>query len=210
MICGVDEAGKGSVLGPMVVAAVGAESDETFAGLDVRDSKALSPKARRLLFASISERCDVAIVILPPEKIDTFRLTSSMNRCVARAHAAVIKEIDPPLAYVDACDVNPARYAAMVKNYLETDCEIISKHHADETYTVVSAASIVAKVIRDSEIEKLSETFGRIGSGYSSDPETIAFLLSYINKNRRPPPFARKSWKTVKRMLAALEQKTLD
>jgi ribonuclease HII len=210
VICGVDEAGKGSVLGPMVVAAVGVLSEDVFSGLPVRDSKLIRPRERERLSDLICSRCRVATVIIPAEKIDAHRLEASMNRCVARAHANVIRQIRPKIAYVDACDVDPERHAQVVVGYLgDSACRIISEHRADRTYPVVSAASIVAKVIRDSEIRSLARTYGEIGSGYPSDPVTIAFLSSYIGRHHNPPACARKSWKTVGAMLEKKEQSRL-
>ena len=132
-----------------------------------------------------------------------------MNECVARAHARVIRNLRPTLAYVDACDVNEVRYAQMVMVHLKKPCTIISEHRADATYPLVSAASIVAKVIRDAEIEKIAAANGLIGSGYPSDPETIAYLSAYIRNHRHPPPIARKSWKTVTLMMDDLYQTRL-
>jgi ribonuclease HII len=210
VICGVDEAGKGSVLGPMVVAGVGVASDGVFSDLDVRDSKALPRKKREQVFRLIVERCSIATVIVPADEIDKRRSEISMNSCVARAHASVIRRLRPATAYVDACDVNPERYARMVKEYLDGGlCEIVSEHHADQTYKIVSAASIVAKVVRDREVGLLARTYGAIGSGYPSDPLTIAFLSAYIKKHHHPPACARKSWKTIDNLIAAGEQSNL-
>ena len=133
----------------------------------------------------------------------------TMNACVARAHAQVIDMLSPSVAYVDACDVNAFRYADMVKSHLAQSCEIISEHHADQTFKVVSAASIVAKVTRDRVITALSKKYGEIGSGYPSDPVTIAFLSAYIDEYKQPPPIARMSWKTVTSMLANKQQSQL-
>ena len=210
MICGVDEAGKGSVLGPMVIAGVGVRSLDLIDGLGLRDSKQLSPEERERLFAVIKKKCRVATVVIPAEEIDAIRREMTMNACVARAHAAVIARLDAETAYVDACDVNPFRYAEMVRVHLPAACEIVSEHHADSTYPVVSAASIVAKVTRDKEITKLAKKYGKIGSGYPSDPETVAYLVSYIDEHRASPPIARKSWKTVSTLLARKSQSSLS
>lgn len=210
VICGVDEAGKGSVLGPMVIAGVGVRSRDLIEGLGLRDSKQLSPEERERLFALIKKMCRTATVIIPAEEIDLIRRDMTMNACVARAHAAVIVRLEPETAYVDACDVNPFRYAEMVRNHLTAACEIVSEHHADSTYPVVSAASIVAKVTRDREIAKLAKKYGKIGSGYPSDPETVAYLVSYIDEHGVPPPIARKSWKTVSALLAKKSQSSLS
>jgi ribonuclease HII len=210
VICGVDEAGKGSVLGPLVVAAVGISSDDIFADIEVRDSKLLSPKMRERLYAVIRKRFRVATVRIDAHEIDEIRTGITMNVCVARAHAQVIDRLSPSVAYVDACDVNAFRYADMVKGFMGRSCEIVSEHHADQTFRVVSAASIVAKVTRDRAIKVLSKKYGNIGSGYPSDPVTIAFLSEYYDVHKCPPPIARKSWKTVTTMIAQKQQTRLS
>jgi ribonuclease HII len=205
----VDEAGKGSVLGPMVIAAVGVPSEDVFSEIEVNDSKLLSPKVRERLYAIIRKRFRVVTVRIEAHEIDEIRMGMTMNACVARAHARVIDKLSPTLAYVDACDVNAIRYADTVKSHLDHACEIVSEHHADQTFKVVSAASIVAKVTRDRAIAALSKKYGEIGSGYPSDPVTIRFLNSYIDEYRVPPPIARKSWKTVSAILAKKTQRSL-
>ena len=206
----MDEAGKGSVLGPMVVAAVGVPSEDVFSDIEVNDSKLLSPKMRERLYAVIRKRFRVVTVRIDAHEIDEIRMGMTMNACVARAHAQVIDKLSPTLAYVDACDVNAVRYADMVKSHLEQSCEIVSEHNADQNFKVVSAASIVAKVTRDRAIAALSKKYGNIGSGYPSDPVTIAFLSDYIDEYKCPPPIARKSWKTITAMLGKKQQSQLS
>jgi ribonuclease HII len=210
VICGVDEAGKGSVLGPMVIAAVGISSDDILEEIRVRDSKLLSAKERERLYKIIKKKCQVATVRLDAQQIDIVRRYLTLNEAVARAHAQVIIKLSPDYAYLDACDVNASRYAEMVKNHLVLPCEIISEHHADEKYPVVSAASIIAKVTRDRAIATIAKKYGMIGSGYPSDPVTIRFLNSYIEEHRVPPPIARKSWKTVSAIFSRKSQRSLD
>jgi ribonuclease HII len=209
VICGVDEAGKGSVLGPLVVAGISVTSEERLADLGVKDSKLLPPRERERLYPQIRKRCKVATVTITAQEIDTIRNEMTMNACVARAHAQVIEKLSPSTAYVDACDVNCFRYAEMVKVHLSRPCEIVSEHHADEKFMVVSAASIVAKVVRDREIIKLAKKYGEIGSGYPSDPVTIRWLSGYIGEHPSPPVIARRSWKTVGALLAKKTQRSL-
>ena len=206
----MDEAGKGSVLGPMVIAAVGVSSEDVFAGCEVADSKMLSPLMRERLYAIIRKRFRVATVRIDAHEIDEIRRGMTMNACVARAHAQVIDKLSPSVAYVDACDVNSFRYAEMVKCHLEQRCEIISEHKADQNFKVVSAASIIAKVTRDRAIVTLSKKYGEIGSGYPSDPVTIAYLSAYIDEHKCPPPIARKSWKTITAMIGKKQQSKLS
>jgi ribonuclease HII len=210
VICGVDEAGKGSVLGPMVIAAVGISSEDILEGIRVKDSKLLCAKERERLYKIIKKKCQVATVRLDAQQIDIMRRDMTLNEAVARAHAQVIIKLSPDYAYLDACDVNTFRYAEMVKNHLVLPCEIISEHHADEKFPVVSAASIIAKVTRDRAIATLAKKYGTIGSGYPSDPVTIHFLNSYIDEHHIPPPIARKSWKTVSAILSKKSQRRLN
>ena len=120
--CGVDEAGKGAVLGPMVIAAVGCERPDDFADLGVRDSKELTPRKREMLFFEIDGRFPTAIRIIEAADIDLMRRLMTMNAIVARFHAEVISDLGPETAYVDACDVNAWRYGRTVESRLERPC----------------------------------------------------------------------------------------
>ncbi|MDD1667562.1 MAG: ribonuclease HII [Methanomicrobiales archaeon] len=205
MICGVDEAGKGAVLGPLVVAAVACGSDGDAAAVGARDSKTLSPGRREEIYAGIIARFQVATRVMPPGEIDA-RPGHTLNLCIARAHAAVVSDLGPDLAILDACDVDAGRYGRTVAGYLTRRCRILSVHGADRIHPVVGAASIVAKVLRDRAISDLAREHGEIGSGYPADPVTIAFLKEYILRERVPPPFARKSWATTRALVDELHQ----
>ena len=136
VICGVDEAGKGSVLGPMVVAAVGVSSEDILADLGVKDSKLLSAKERERLYPIIRKKCRIAVVKLDAQEIDAVRQEMTLNAAVARAHAQVIAKLSPSCAYVDACDVNTFRYSEMVKNHLELPCEIQGNSFGKEQFII--------------------------------------------------------------------------
>ena len=209
MLAGVDEAGKGAVLGPLVVAAVGLEDGDGLAAVPVRDSKLLSPGAREELYQAITAGASTRVLVIEAHEIDLGRRSMTMNQLIARAHARVIDGLRPATAYVDACDVNPIRYGRTVAACLEVPCRVIAEHHADSTWPVVAAASIVAKVTRDRLIRELTPEFGEIGSGYPSDPVTIAFLSRFIAKHGHPPRCARSSWETTRKILCHAEQADL-
>ena len=211
VICGVDESGKGSVLGPMVIAGVLVHDIDECEGIGLMDSKILSKKRREELYDRITGDFKIAVRVIDARDIDYLRteLKAGMNYIVATAHAAVIEELDAKMAFVDACDVNAQRYGETISTLLQTSCTIISEHKADSRFPVVSAASIVAKVTRDRIIDSLSEEFGVIGSGYPSDKVTIDFIETWICDNCSPPPFARWSWRTVSDITARLSQSTL-
>lgn len=208
-ICGVDEAGKGPVLGPMVVAGVACSNLDELAGLGVMDSKVLTAKRREALFELIKKEFPYAVVIRTASDIDTLRSEMTMNTITARAHAEVVATLGCPVAWLDACDVNEDRYGRTVAGYIGKPCQVIAKHKADRTCPAVSAASIVAKVIRDGLVDSYKEEYGEIGSGYPADPVTIGFLTRYIKEHGSPPPIARRSWATVKNLMNNTGQKKL-
>ncbi len=209
MICGVDEAGKGSVLGPMVIAAVKCTSMEEIAIPGIADSKTLTPGKRANLYDLITGSYPHVTVIRTAEEIDQLRMEMTMNEIVARAHAEAVLTIHAETAYLDACDVNAERYEAHLLNLTGNSTRIIARHKADALFPVVSAASIVAKVTRDRAIEELHETWGDFGSGYPSDPRTISFLTGWITRHESPPSVARASWETVKQIISRLNQRSL-
>ncbi|MDG1545693.1 MAG: ribonuclease HII [Candidatus Poseidoniia archaeon] len=202
MICGVDEAGKGPVMGPMVVAAVSIENAKMIEGLGFKDSKLLTPRRRKSLFELIKTNYRYAIEIIEPEVIDEYRKNNKLNLLNRKAFEKVIIKLNPNIAYVDAADVNEERFGREIKNNLtnENDTDVISMHKADSKIPVVAAASIIAKETRELEIEKLKNKIGDFGSGYPSDERTIKFLKSYFHDNSEWPAGTRKSWKTIERI----------
>ena len=150
MIAGVDEAGKGAVLGPLVVAAVAAQSWDTVAALGARDSKALAPRRREALCTEIVDALPFAVVEVPADAIDAARARETMNAIVAGAHAASLRRLAASghriaVAHLDACDVREGRYAATVGRQLGFPCTVVANHHADGLLAVVAVASIVAE-----------------------------------------------------------------
>ena len=202
MICGVDEAGKGPVMGPMVVAAVSVENAKLVENLGFKDSKLLSSQRRLELFNLIKQNCSYEIEIINVEKIDEYRMKNQLNLLNRKAFEKVISKLNPNVAYVDAADVNEERFGREIKINLTNpnDTDVISMHKADSMIPVVAAASIIAKQTRELEIKKLKKEIGDFGSGYPSDERTIKFLKSYFHDNSRWPPGTRKSWKTIERI----------
>ena len=202
MICGVDEAGKGPVMGPMVVAAVSVENAKLIESVGFRDSKLLTPQKREELFDFIKEKYKYAVEVIHPEKIDEYRRKNQLNLLNRKAFEKVIIKLNPNIAYVDAADVNEQRFGREIKANLtnQNDTDVISMHKADTKIPVVAAASIIAKQTRENEIEKLKKKIGDFGSGYPSDERTIKFLKSYFHDNAKWPSGTRKSWKTIERI----------
>jgi ribonuclease HII len=204
---GVDEAGKGPVLGSMFAAAVVA--DPATLPEDVADSKRLTPDQRERLAADIREVAEVGVAEIPVERIDDPE--TDMNALTVQAQVDALAEVaaDGLAGYVDAGDVNEDRFGRRVAAGVGADVDVTAEHGADDEYAIVEAASIVAKVARDSHVESLSESYGKVGSGYPSDPTTQEFLEDYVREHGALPDCARESWQTSQDALAAAEQSGL-
>ena len=210
MSCGVDEAGRGPVIGPMVVAGVCANREKLIE-LGVRDSKKLSPNRREFLAGEIKKIADkVSIRVVGPEEIDAMREEMTINELEVHIFAEVIENLRGEEIFVDAADVNEERFASGILSFLSYSPKIISRHKADDIYPEVSAASIIAKVERDKIIEKIAEEIGDFGSGYPADERTKEFLKEYYKRHGELPPHVRKSWKSAKRIVKEKKQKSLD
>ena len=197
-VCGVDEAGRGSMLGPLVVAGISINKSKVnlLKKQGVRDSKKLSPRAREHLYKKIIQIVDDHYIVkISPRIIDKSVSNHSLNHLEAKYMAKVISKLSPSTAFVDSCDVNSKRFGKEISK-LTSNTKIRSYHHADSKFITVSAASILAKVSRDRAITRLSKKYD-IGSGYPSDPKTKVFVKKSIRRNQNLT-FLRKSWKPVK------------
>ena len=207
LVAGVDEAGRGSVIGPLVVAGISIEENKISKLMDlgVKDSKLLSPEKRATLAKQIRKLVmNCHVMFLSPLEIDrvveTGKRLYRLNRLEAQSMARVITILKPDVAYVDAADVVANRFGEHISENLDFTLKLVSEHKADLTYPVVSAASIIAKVERDQAIFHLQKKHGELGCGYPSDSTTINFLGNWIKKFGAYPDFVRKSWKTSKRL----------
>jgi len=207
LIAGVDEAGRGCVIGPLVVAGVMLKSENLsiLAELGVKDSKLLTAKKRELLYPAILQLVEKysSIKVMPcqiDKAVESLRRFHKLNRLEAQTMAQILEILKPDEAYVDAADTVEHRFGNHIRECLKTKIRIISKHKADRIYPIVSAASIIAKVERDREVARLRLDYGDFGSGYLTDEKTIVFLKSLLEKNDDYPDFVRKSWKPAKRV----------
>jgi ribonuclease HII len=201
-ICGIDDAGRGSMLGPLVIAGISLDKKNLrkLSSLGVKDSKKLSPKLREYLYKKIIKIVDnYYIAKIPPRIIDASVRKHCLNNLEAKYMAKVVSKLNPDISYVDSCDVNPIRFGREISK-LSDNHKIKSYHHADSRFVVVSAASILAKVTRDGAITKLRKDHD-LGSGYPSDSKTVKFATKFYKKNQIIPSFMRKSWKPVQRIV---------
>ena len=201
-ICGIDDAGRGSMLGPLVVAGILIDKKKLrkLSLLGVQDSKKLTPKKREDLFDKIKSLSDDYFISrIYPKSIDANVKKHQLNNLEAKHMAKVVVKLNPDVSYVDSCDVNAARFGKEI-SMQSNHHKIKSYHHADSRFVVVSAASILAKVARDRSILKIRQKYD-VGSGYPSDSTTVKFVRQYFLNNGNVPNFVRRSWKPVQKIL---------
>ena len=209
LVAGVDEAGRGCVIGPLVVAGVAVQTENLprLVELGVKDSKLLTAKKREVLYPEILKlAANFYIIKVPPPQIDKVvrseRKLHKLNRLEAQTMAKILEALKPDEAYVDAADVMAERFGKHILECLKNKTRIISEHKADLTYPIVSAASVIAKVERDREIAKLADKYGDFGSGYLTDEKTMIFLKKLLTRYGDYPNCVRKSWEPARRAKA--------
>lgn len=204
IICGVDEAGRGPVLGPLIIASYSINKNDyhIIQNIVKRDSKKYSSRQRERIFKTLINinSSNILVTIVHPRIIDEWiKHLGGLNNLEAYFMSKMIKTLHPNVVYIDSCDNNPKTFLRrLIKFNIPVNINIIIETSADIKYSIVAAASIIAKVVRDNYINILSRLYGPIGSGYPSDSQTRKFLKDWITKDKNPPPIVRKSWKTIR------------
>ncbi|MAU85026.1 MAG: ribonuclease HII [Euryarchaeota archaeon] len=210
---GVDEAGRGPVIGPLIVCATSIPSNDyhILREIGAKDSKTLSKGKREKIYKIINEEAiernwNIGIVECTPFRIDHNSSVSNLNELEATLFSEAIKNSnvngESGNIFLDACDVNQERFGNNVKSKLGPswgDWRIISEHSMDSSNSLVAASSIVAKVTRDNAMKKLSDEIGiDLGSGYPSDPKTRHSINELIS-GKYPHDCLRWTWSTVRK-----------
>lgn len=211
-VLGIDEAGRGSVIGPMVIAGVLIDPAQLHAlsNIVTKNSKKYTHRRRLELYPSIRNfSTRIVLKVVDPHTIDQWVIEEKgLNKLEAFYIASIIGELlnegyRLSRIIVDSCDVNSSRFKSYIASYLPSAelivDKIICEHKADERYSVVAAASVVAKVVREEKVEELRKLYGDFGSGYPSDARTISYLRENIGKARS---IVRRSWRTVKELIS--------
>lgn len=222
-VIGIDEAGKGPVLGSMfigfsiIVLENGLkdlnEYQEMLSQKGVKDSKKLTPKKRKEVFDSLKDLMDIKYAQLTPKLIDdNFFSGGKLNELEIQAIVKILEQEKPNLVMIDALTSKPEKFGEDIQKRLSFETKIISENKADTKYTIVGAASIIAKQLREQELEEIKQNIGKnCGSGYPADKFTVEFLKENYD-NKEFDFIFRKSWKTYQNLTNKPEpkQKTLD
>lgn len=200
MIAGIDEAGRGSVLGPLVVccASCKREDERRLRKLASKDSKQLTPRQREEAYVQLKEFCAFRWIELSAMDLNKLMKKMSLNDIEAKVMAELMRKLDEG---DDVMIDMPDRYSWTFKKRMDRfgAKRFEAEHKADEKYPIVAAASICAKVTRDRKIEEIRKSTVEFGSGYPSDPRTISALKDKAAL-KVLGPFIRVRWKTLERI----------
>ncbi len=216
-MAGGDEAGRGAVLGPLVVSvvAVSDSKERKFGRIGIRDSKLLSRRKREFLWEEIySIAEEVKFYKISAGEINiAMKGNISLNELEAIHFTRLVDSLESDVRkiYVDSPDVIQERFGIrigiMSKKPMRVDkvkgkrvakaIKIVSEHKADTKYPVTSAASIIAKVERDKEMDRISDEVGiELGSGYPSDKMTVGAIRENLGSIALSQ-YIRQRWKTM-------------
>jgi len=214
IIMGLDEAGRGCIIGDLVVGAFWIPESKLQALKDTgaTDSKKLSVKKRTKILAMLPEIGSQNRVHITPKQIDA----GNLNQLEEAAFVELIAAVKPQVVYIDA-PTHPSGIPAVERRLKQAliSCDaytqdtlpkFIIEPKADLNYAVVSAASIVAKVHRDLGLEATPAE----GSGYPSDPKTRTWLKEIIRSKQPFPPCVRQRWGTIENLKMEVAQEQLS
>jgi ribonuclease HII len=207
-VLGIDEAGRGPVIGPMIIAGVMISEGKVAELGAVKDSKLLMHKKRIELNHLIQTHSEFKTIEVSTTEIDeAVNSDDGMNLNWLEAHkqAEIINEMQPDIAIIDCPSPNCKKYTEYLRDLLDNkDVKLIVEHKADVNYPVCSAASIIAKVKREEEMEKIRSKYGETGPGYPANPATQKFIKENYSKY---PEIFRHSWSTFKNVEKANDEK---
>ena len=202
---GIDDAGRGPLIGPMFLAGVLLDENslQALKKYNIKESKQLLQNSR-IQLSKVIEQISLSykVVSSSPEEIDkAVNSKMNLNTLEAIKMAEIINFLNDKKqktkVIVDCPSINTSKFKSLLISYIENpeNLSIKCEHKADENYIEVASASILAKVAREEAVSKLKSQYGEIGSGYPSDPYTKNFLESK-GKQLRNSGIFRKSWST--------------
>lgn len=215
-VLGLDEAGRGPVIGSMFIGGFMAEEESIsdLEDLGVKDSKKLSDKNRDSMDKVLEDIGQVFMREVTADEIDELREVMSLNEIELKAFADVIQKTDADRVVLDLPEPDGDRFIRKLKELLPEKFEnrdFVAEHEADDKYPIVSAASIAAKSARERHVRELHEKYGYdFKSGYPHDKPTIEFLEKFVQEKGELPKETRLSWSTAQRIMKESEQSGLS
>ncbi len=206
-LLGFDEAGRGCVLGPLVVGGYLLEEADATAvrAAGGRDSKGMSAARRAEAADRLKEMGEGwRIEAITAGQIDR----GNLNTLEEDAFVRICAELSPDAVQIDA-PVTPRGIEAFrrrMADRFELPLErVTATPRAENRFPAVGAASVLAKVTRDAALDRIRDGHGDVGSGYPSDPVTRAYLTRLLREGGDLPDFVRTRWDTLKRLREEIE-----
>ncbi len=195
-LIGCDEAGKGPVLSSLIVCVAICDRlhEKSLKKFCKKDSKQLSARQREEILAELDKFCTFKTVELTAADLNSMMKTMSLNDIEAKAMASILKNLTGDIM-IDLLDRYEWTFRERMQRFGVKRFE--AQHKADENFPIVAAASIKAKVLRDLRVKEAIEATGvDFGSGYPSDPKTIAALKD-AEMRKKLKPYIRERWQTL-------------
>ena len=218
LVLGIDDSGRGPAIGPMIMAGalLKKEDEEKLKKLGVKDSKKLTHKRREMLAEEIKKiAVGYEIFVIYPDEIDSRASAGlNLNKIEAIKAADIINKFnkgEKMTVIVDCPSNNIPKWKEYLKSHVTKteNLDFLVEHKADFNHVACSAASILAKVQRENEVELIKKRIGKdFGSGYTSDPITQKFLEEHYKDHKKDGIF-RETWQTLKNNHAKKEQKSI-
>jgi len=222
-LIGIDDAGRGPVLGPMILAGIlinSKEDEKNLKEIGVKDSKLLFPSTRKKISKILKEKYKYEAISTSAKEIDnSLARGTNLNQVEAIKTAKIINKLtekensekEKIHVIIDCPSINKSSWQDFLIQYLTKDAlnkiTISCEHKADLRHFVVGAASIIAKEKREDEIKQLKKDLNiDFGSGYPSDPKTKDFLLNN-HTNSKYENLIRTSWQTYKNLINKKDEK---
>jgi len=208
-VLGIDEAGRGPVIGPLIIAGVMIEDGKEAELGAVKDSKLLKHKDRVSLYHQITAHSEFKIIEVSPREIDEAldenNKEMNLNWLEAHKQTEIINHFNQDIVVIDCPHPVPKKFEEYLKKLIsKKNIKYIVEHKADVNYPICSAASIVAKVRREEEMARIQKQYGDTGPGYPANPATQKFIKENWKKH---PEIFRKSWSTFKNIEKANDEK---
>jgi len=213
---GIDDAGRGPVLGPMALCGlmVDEESEEAnLKAMGAKDSKLLTRNQRAKLDRKFKEDYKYHVELSSPKEIDDFPNLNNLEavKCGIIINTLMKDEKEKVKVVVDCPSVNTVAWGEfLMDTIVKKDLVVLlCEHKADINHPSVSAASIIAKETREDELKRLKAELGiDFGSGYPADPKTKDFLVKTFGE-KKYDSLIRKTWSTYKKIADRCSQKSL-
>lgn len=205
LILGIDEAGRGCIVGPLFLSGFLIPEEDSVIDklndLGVRDSKLLLSKKRDEIAREIKKIAfGWKVTKIRPALIDNF----SINDLEIKFSADLIGQFSPVRVYLDvpATGRGIKKYCNSIASFCSaTPTRIIGANKMDNTNIAVAAASILAKTEREKHVKILKRKYGDFGSGYPSDPKTISWLKNWRKTHKEWPSIVRRKWSTLDKLV---------